>query len=77
MPLPAPEEDTRAPAVRKHWSADALFSRLRTGFSDIPDHRPGTPKIPLADALMSAFAMFSLKSLSLLSKHIPKSNVLK
>jgi hypothetical protein len=58
---------TRAPAVRKHLSADALFSRLRTGFSTIADHRPGTPKIPLPDALMSAFAMFSLKSPSLLS----------
>jgi hypothetical protein len=34
---------TRAPAVRKHLSADALFSRLRTGFSSIADHRPGTP----------------------------------
>ena len=58
---------TRAPAVRKQLSADDLFSRLRTGFSDIADHRPGTPKIPLADALMSAFAMFSLKSPSLLA----------
>jgi hypothetical protein len=58
---------TRAPAVRKHLSADALFSRLRTGFSTIADHRPGTPKIPLPDALMSAFAMFSLKSPSLLA----------
>jgi hypothetical protein len=48
-------------------SADALFSRLRTGFSIIVDHRPGTPKIPLPDALMSAFAMFSLKSPSLLA----------
>jgi hypothetical protein len=58
---------TRAPAVRKHLSADALFSRLRTGFSAIADHRPGTPKMPLPDALMSAFAMFSLKSPSLLA----------
>jgi len=58
---------TRAPAVRKHLSADALFSRLRTGFSTIADHRPGTPKIPLLDALMSAFARFSLKSPSLLA----------
>jgi Transposase DDE domain len=58
---------TRAPAVRKHLSADALFSRLRTGFSAIADHRLGTPKIPLPDALMSAFAMFSLKSPSLLA----------
>jgi hypothetical protein len=58
---------SRAPAVRKHLSANALFARLRTGFSDIADHRPGTPKIPLSDALMSAFAMFSLKSPSLLA----------
>jgi hypothetical protein len=58
---------TRAPAVRKHLSADALFSRLRTGFSAIADHRPGTPKIPLPDALLSAFALFSLKSPSLLA----------
>ena len=58
---------TRAPAVRKHLSAAALFARLRTGFADIADHRPGTPKISLPDALMSAFAMFSLKSPSLLA----------
>jgi Transposase DDE domain len=55
------------PKVRKHLSADALFSSLRTGFSDIADHRQGTPDIPLADALMSAFAMFSLKAPSLLA----------
>ena len=58
---------TRAPAVRKHLSADALFGRLRSGFSDITDPRPGTPKISLSDALMSAYAMFSLKSPSLLA----------
>ena len=58
---------TRAPAVRKQLSADALFERLRTGFAEIADHRPGTPKISLPDALMSAFAMFSLKSPSLLA----------
>jgi hypothetical protein len=57
----------QAPAVRKHLSADALFSSLRTGFAAIADHRPGTPDIALADALMSAFAMFSLKSPSLLA----------
>jgi hypothetical protein len=55
------------PKVRKHLSADALFSSLRTGFSDIADHRQGTPDIPLTDALMSAFAMFSLKAPSLLA----------
>src|ERR687885_2799869 len=54
-----------APTVRKHLSADALFGLLRTGFAAIADHRPGTPDIALMDALMSAFAMFSLKSPSL------------
>jgi hypothetical protein len=56
-----------APKTRKHLSADALFSLLRTGFSRIADHRPGKPDISLTDALMSAFALFSLKSPSLLA----------
>ena len=56
-----------APAVRKHLSADALFGLLRTGLADIADHRLGTPDISLTDARMSAFAMFSLKSPSLLA----------
>ena len=55
------------PKVRKHLSADALFGSLRTVFADIADHRQGNPDIPLSDALMSAFAMFSLKSPSLLA----------
>jgi Transposase DDE domain len=58
---------TKAPKTRKHLSADALFGLLRTGFAAIADHRPGNPDIALADALMSAFAMFSLKSPSLLA----------
>jgi hypothetical protein len=57
----------RAPVVRKHLSADALLGLLRTGFSALPDHRLGKPDIPLPDALMSAFALFSLKSPSLLA----------
>jgi hypothetical protein len=56
-----------APKTRKHLSADALFGMLRTGFSHIADHRPGTPDISLTDALMSAFALFSLKAPSLLA----------
>ena len=56
-----------APTVRKQLSADALFGLLRTGFADIADHRPGKPDIALTDALMSALAMFSLKSPSLLA----------
>ena len=50
------------PKVRKHLSADALFRLLRMGFSDIAEPRQGTPDIPLADALMSAFAVFTLKA---------------
>jgi hypothetical protein len=53
--------------VRKHLSADALFGLLRTGCTDIPDHRPGDSDISLTDALMSAFAMFSLTAPSLLA----------
>jgi len=58
---------TSAPSVRKYLSADALFGLLRSGFADIAEHRPGKPDISLTDALMSAFAMFSLTSPSLLA----------
>jgi hypothetical protein len=57
----------RAPKVRKRLSADALFGTLRSGFAAMAEHRPGTPDISLTDARMSAFAMFSLKSPSLLA----------
>jgi hypothetical protein len=56
-----------APKARKHLSADALLSMLRTGFAALADHRSGNPDISLTDALMSAFALFSLKSPSLLA----------
>jgi hypothetical protein len=55
------------PKVRKHLSGDALFGSLRTVLADIADPRQGDSDIPLSDALMSAFAMFSLKSPSLLA----------
>ncbi len=55
------------PKVRKHLCADALFDLVRAAFADIDDHRKGDPAISLTDALMSAFAMFSLKSPSLLA----------
>src|SRR2546425_12883268 len=56
-----------APKERKHLSADTLFGLIRSGFANIPDHRSDDAGIPLTDALMSAFAMFSLKSPSLLA----------
>jgi hypothetical protein len=52
--------------VRKDLSADALFHWVRSGFAAIPDSRTNA-SIPLSDALMSGFAMFSLKDPSLLA----------
>src|SRR5919197_5194527 len=56
-----------APKARKHLSADALFGLVRNGFAHIPDDRVSETAISLADALMAAFAMFSLKASSLLA----------
>jgi hypothetical protein len=56
-----------APKERKHLSADALFRLVRSGLASLPDYRPGDTGISLTDALMSAFAMFSLKAPSLLA----------
>ena len=56
-----------APHVRKHLSADALFHLVRSGFARLPEHRLDDTEISLTDALMAAFAMFSLKAPSLLA----------
>jgi hypothetical protein len=56
-----------SPKGRKYLSADALFRLVRDGFANILDDRADEPGISLTDALMSAFAMFSLKSPSLLA----------
>jgi len=53
--------------VRKYLSASGLFSLVYTGFEKIKDLRADNQKISLTDALMSAFAMFSLKDASLLA----------
>ena len=53
--------------TRKALSADALFRSFRSLFGSLPDPRSGEVEIPLDDALMSAFAMFSLKDPSLLA----------
>src|SRR4051794_40696867 len=53
--------------ARKDLSADALFQALRAQFGSLADSRSGDVEIPLGDALMSAFAMFSLKDPSLLA----------
>jgi len=53
--------------ARKYLSADALVAQMHARFAQIPDDRPGHCDIPLTDALMSAFALFSLKDPSLLA----------
>ncbi len=53
--------------ARKDLSADSLFRLVRGRFHHIADTRCGQPDILLEDALMSAFAMFSLKDPSLLA----------
>src|ERR671918_410345 len=55
------------PKVRKYLCANALLHSVQDVFCQIPDHRTGDPEIALNDALMSAFAMFSLKAPSLLA----------
>jgi hypothetical protein len=54
-------------APRKGLSGQALLRKIDTCFKEIPDHRrAASVKIPLSDALMSGFAIFSLKFPSLL-----------
>jgi hypothetical protein len=53
--------------TRKHLSADSLVALLRSRFEKLTDSRSGQPVISMADAVMSAFAMFSLKDPSLLA----------
>ena len=53
--------------ARKNLSADSLFHMLRSAFDHIPDPRQGESDISLGNALMSGFAMFSLKDPSLLA----------
>lgn len=56
-----------APKGRKHLSADALFTHVRSGFGTMLDSRLNDPDIALTDVLMSAFAMLPLASPSLLA----------
>ncbi len=66
MKHPKPKNTTNS-ILRKHLNADALFRALHTDFSKVSDFRPGGVKISMADALMSGFAVFSLKDPSLLA----------
>ncbi len=53
--------------VNKSLSADALIASVRAGFEQIPDKRAENIKVSLPDAMMSGYAMFSLKDDSLLA----------
>lgn len=53
--------------VRKHLSADALIKAIRNSFEQVGETRKSGPEIVMEDALMSAYAMFSLKDPSLLA----------
>jgi len=64
--LPKRSEPPRKIKLRKHLNADALFMDIRREFEKIPEFRTGDIEISIPDALMSAFAMFSLKDSSLL-----------
>ena len=55
------------PKGQKYLCADALFRLLHENFACIADDGADDVEIPLDDALMSAFAMLSLKAPSLLS----------
>lgn len=60
-----PSSDSRK--VRKHFSADALHALVGDSFGRVSDPRHLEWSIPPADALMSDFAMCSLKDPSLLA----------
>jgi hypothetical protein len=47
--------------------AEEIISELKSHFENIPEHRGPQTVIPLKDALMSGYAMFSLKFPSLLA----------
>ncbi|MEI7849301.1 MAG: hypothetical protein WCK35_26115 [Chloroflexota bacterium] len=53
--------------MRKKLSASGLFKVVHAGLEKIKDVRADNQKVSLADAAMSAFAIFSLKDPSLLA----------
>lgn len=56
------------PRPRRFLSADGLIETLRSRFDLVPDRRRSSDTdYSMGDALMSAFAMFSLKDPSLLA----------
>ena len=57
-----------APQTRRHLSFDPLIRQIRLRAKQLPDPRnPADCEYSMADAVMSALAMFSLKDPSLLA----------
>ncbi len=54
-------------AAHPSLSADKLFALLRAEFEQVPDPRAANATLTVPDALMSGFALFSLKDPSLLA----------
>ena len=70
----------RAKLLQERLKFDELMSFLETQFEMLPEHRAGNFKYPLASVVKSAFAMFSLKSPSLLDfkkQTVPEQNNLR
>jgi hypothetical protein len=65
-PLPKKSKLPSKTKLRKHLNADALFTSIHREFEKIPEFRTRDIEISIPDALMSAFAVFSLKDPSLL-----------
>ncbi|MGA2402030.1 MAG: hypothetical protein ABSG91_10015 [Syntrophobacteraceae bacterium] len=61
------QEKLLSATVRKHLSADALIGAIRRSFEQVGETRKSEPAILMEDALMSAYAVFSLKDPSLLA----------
>lgn len=61
-----PIETAPCPWLRRHLSFDAMIETIRRRAEELPDARR-KPTYPLADAIMSGFAMFSLKDPSMLA----------
>ncbi len=59
--------ESREIRARKHSSTDGLIRVNHETFGLVKDRRSGSVVIPIVDALMSAFAMFSLKCSLLLA----------
>jgi len=60
--------DLQVPSSRRYLSADGLIQVLRSRFEEVKDgRRAASVTFPMADTLMAAFAMFSLKDPSLLA----------